>query len=437
MLKKNDIFRVGVTDINNLGNGIARVDGMVVFISGAVTGDELDIKIIKAARDYAVARIEAVATPSPYRISSDCSYSNRCGGCVYRNISREYEFELKQSYVKNAFHKAGIDAKVYETVTDNKADGCRNKAQYPVSRENEIGFYARHSHDVVKCDSCRLVPDEFNEILKTVSGLINKYNISGIRHVCMRKGFGTGEIMLILVSYRSELDFKDEIVDELILKHPYIKSIVLNVNDEDTNVILGKKCIDLYGNGEIEDILCGLRFGISALSFYQVNHDMAERLYSEAIERVKSSNPKSVCDLYCGTGTIGLILASALDGIALTGVEIVPEAVENARKNAEKNRIKKADFICADAMKTDVGGYDCIVIDPPRKGMGNELILKLLKEKPKKLVYISCNPDTLVRDAKQLICGGYKMSDVRPFDMFPRTGAIECVTDFTLPESES
>lgn len=430
MLRKNEVYTANISDINNLGYGIAKIDGMVVFVSGGVTGDVLDIKIIKVGKDFCIGKIEKIISSSEYRTESGCPVSNRCGGCVYRNITREYELELKRSYVKHAFLKAGLIADVLPTDTNGISEGCRNKAQYPVSENGDIGFYARHSHDIVKCESCMLVPEEFDAILKDMSALIKKHGIKGIRHICLRKGFGTGEIMLCIVAY-NEIGCSNIIVDEITGKHEYVKSIVLNINPDNTNVILGKKCINLYGSGEIRDILCGLEFRISALSFYQVNHDMAERLYGEAISRAAEANPKTVADLYCGTGTIGLILASALKDIKLTGIEIVNEAVLNARENALTNKITGAEFICGDALIADVSRYDCVVIDPPRKGMSKELVEKLISEHPQRLVYISCNPDTLARDAKMLSDGGYVMGAVKPFDMFPRTGAIECVTDFT------
>ena len=426
MLKKNEYYEVEITDLNNLGYGVARIDGIVTFINGAVTGDKARIKLIKTAKDYAVGRLEEVISPSPYRVEPDCKVFGRCGGCVYRHISREYELEIKRQTVVTAFRKQGLDVEVAQTKTDGRVDGYRNKAQYPVTPDGRIGYYARHTHDVVESESCALTDPALAPIVEYTVEAIRK-NGWIVKHLYLRRGEMTGETMLCLVTASDSLKGEKEFAEAITRKFPEIKSVVLNINPEDTNVILGKRVKALYGEDRIEDILCDCRFGISSLSFYQVNRGGAELLYKEAIALAEKSSPKTVLDLYCGAGTIGLSYAKAHPEVSVTGIEIIPEAVENARENAKINGIENATFICADAMTADIGGYDLVFIDPPRKGMSAELVEKLCGSNIECIVYVSCDPTTLARDVKMLMAAGYKANTVTPVDMFPRTGHVETV----------
>lgn len=436
MLKKNEYALCDIIDVNNMGCGVARIDGMVVFVDGAVTGDRLRVKMIKIAKDYAVARIEEILEASPYRIASDCPVSGRCGGCAYRHIAYPYELELKRGYVLQAFRKAGIsDAAVGGVLHTGETCGYRNKIQLPVSPETaDAGYYARRSHAIITCDDCRLQSPAFQPLLSAVQAYLRKYRIRQVRHIYMRHAKGTGEIMVCPVSRTGQLPHTDELVGMLTALNPDVKSILVNVNPDDTNVILGKTCVPLLGDGSITDVLCGLRFRISPLSFYQVNHDAAELLYREAVRRVAEINPETVADLYCGTGTIGLTAAKELPGIRLKGVEIIPDAVRNARYNAELNDIRNASFLCADSVSAEVGGMECVILDPPRKGCSAELLQKIADERIRRVVYVSCNADTLARDSAFLLKNGYEMADVVPVDMFPRTGSVECVTHFDWKE---
>ena len=436
MLKKNEYALCDIVDVNNMGCGIARIDGMVVFVDGAVTGDRLRVKMIKIAKDYAVARIEEVLAPSPYRTASDCPVSGRCGGCAYRHISYSYELELKRGYVLQAFRKAGIfDAEVGSVLHTGEICGYRNKIQLPVSPDTaEAGYYARRSHEIVVCDNCRLQSPVFQPLLSAVQAYLRKYRIRQVRHIYMRHAKGTGEIMVCPVSRTARLPHTDELVGTLTALNPDVKSVLLNINPDETNVILGKTLVPLLGDGSITDILCGLRFRISPLSFYQVNHDAAELLYREAVRRVAEINPQTVADLYCGAGTIGLTAAKALPGIRLKGVEIVPDAVRNAQYNAALNDIRNASFLCADSVSAEVEGMDCVILDPPRKGCSAELLRKMADERVRRIVYVSCNADTLARDSAFLLANGYRMADALPVDMFPRTGSVECVTHFDFGE---
>ena len=428
MLIKNTYHNVTVTDMNDLGYGVTRVDGIVVFVDGGVTGDELEIKIIKAAKDYGVARIEKIITLSSNRVSPDCAVFPRCGGCSFRHISRQYELELKRNIVVSAFRKNGIDAKVGEVLTDGKVSGYRNKAQYPIDENGNIGYYARHSHTVIPCDRCDLTAQELSEIASFVSDYIKSKKWC-VKHIYLRIAEKTGQIMTCLVTPNESLDGEKEFAEILTKRFPSIVSVILNIHPEETNVILGKKIKVLYGTDRIEDVLCDCRFGISSLSFYQVNRSCAELLYKEAIKR--AGDAKKVADLYCGAGTIGISFAKSRPEASVLGIEIIPQAVENAKQNAALNGIENATFICADAMTFEIDDFDCVFIDPPRKGMSPELTDKIAKSNLKKLVYVSCDPTTLARDAKKLIEAGYEMGEVTPVDMFPRTGHVESVVCLT------
>ncbi len=431
MIKKNDIITVTITDINNLGYGVARHEGEVVFVRGGVTEDVLEARIIKSAKNYSVAITERLITPSRHRVEPDCKTSARCGGCTFRHVSYEYELELKKGYVKSAFAKAGVAAEILPDVLHAGAYGYRNKVQYPVSPTGEIGYYAKHSHTIIPCDDCLLQNPAFDPILEAVKRYIKEYSVSEVRHVYLRIAVGTGEIMVCLVSRKPKLPHEAELVSMLCEASPAVCSISVNLNDRDTNVILGDSIRIIYEKDFIEDVLCGLRFKISPLSFYQVNHDCAELLYKEALRRVLPHSPRRLADLYCGSGTIGIYFASQIANASVYGLEISPSATANARDNAEANGITNAQFICADAAEAELDSIDCVIVDPPRKGCSQKLIEKIASCGIKTICYISCNPDTLARDAAELLRLGYKMDNVSVADMFPRTGAIEAVTLFS------
>jgi 23S rRNA (uracil1939-C5)-methyltransferase len=298
-----------------------------------------------------------------------------------------------------------------------------------VSKNGNLGYYARHTHDIIECDGCLLTDPSLDPIARFCSEQIKKNGWS-VKHVYLRRGQMTSQTMLCLVTPDQSLNGEKEFALEAVRRFPEIKSVLLNIHPDETNVILGKKVKVLYGADRIEDILCGCRFGISSLSFYQVNRGGAELLYNEAIKRAEKISPKNVLDLYCGAGTIGLSYAKAHPETSVTGIEIIPEAVENAKENARLNGINNASFICADAMTFEIDDFDCVFIDPPRKGMSQELTEKIANSNLKKLVYVSCDPTTLARDAKKLIEAGYEMGEVTPVDMFPRTGHVESVVCF-------
>ncbi|MBQ3100247.1 MAG: 23S rRNA (uracil(1939)-C(5))-methyltransferase RlmD [Clostridia bacterium] len=430
MIAKNSIHEVTVTDLNNLGYGIARIDAMVVFVAGGVTGDRLKIKIIKTARDYLVARIEEVFEASPYRVEPECPAAKRCGGCSFAGIDYEYEKQLKRSFVSSAFRRAGLEAEVAECVGNGRIRGYRNKVAYPIEGE-KMGYYASHSHDIVCAEGgCLLELPVLHDIAAFVADEISRVPMQELRHLYMRAGEQTGEVMVCLVTRKASTPGILRLASSLATRFPEIRSIVQNINTDEGNAILGKKFVTLYGDGYIEDILCGLKFRLSAASFYQVNAPMAELLYSRAAELAALKPGQTLCDLYCGAGTIGLSIAANTEGAVLRGVEIVPEAIENAKYNARLNGIKNAEFVAGDATENApalIGGADVIVVDPPRKGLTPELIKQLCDSDAERIVYISCNPSTLARDCAIFRDHGWDYGTVTPFDLFPRTGHVESI----------
>ncbi len=429
--KKNQCYTVEISDINNLGYGVCRVQGVVVFVAGGVGGDKLRIKIIKRAADYAVARIEEIIKPSPDREQSPCPSFPKCGGCTYRHITYDYEKQLKRSYVENAFRKAGVNIEVAKVTSNNVTEGYRNKVQYPVGQYGEIGYYKAHSHEIVECDSCLLESDETKEITDFISSTIKLHGKGSLRHIYIRLARKTGEVMLCLVAEKENDPILHALAKECYQRFDNIKCLAENINPDDTNVILGKKTNILYGNDYIEDILLDCRFRIAPLSFYQVNRDMTEMLYEKVIELADVKAGEKVIDLYCGAGTIGLCLASRCPNISLLGIEIIEDAVISAKKNAELNGIKNARFVCADATSGEIENADCIIVDPPRKGLTPDLIQRLCKVEPKRIVYVSCNPDTLARDTAIFAQYGYSADTAYPFDLFPRTGHVENILCLT------
>ena len=459
MPEKNSIHTLEITDMNNLGSGIGRIDNIVVFVVGGCTGDICEVKIIKRAAGYLVARIERIIKESPYRIKSDCKVSNRCGGCVYRYVDYEYEKEIKRGNVKAALRRAGLDLPVNELISTDVTVGYRNKAQYPVGLGNRndfeviAGFYAGHTHEIMDLggDNCLLQPEIFGRIAKYICGWlttakVNPYNEkdkSGItRHIYMRRSELDGSVMVCVVN-RKSYSRMNELAAELAGKFPEISSVYENVNPDNTNVVLGSEYRLVYGSANLVDEICGRRFEIAPESFWQVNRGAAERLYMKAGELLcdvfahshESGRIPRVLDLFCGIGTVGMCICQP--DTKLYGIEITPSAVENARANAKRNSFEKAEFICCDASDPEAisneigkiaqGGLDAVILDPPRKGCAPELVDLLCEISPERIIYISCNPDTLARDLVRFTAGGYICGGVTPVDLFPRTGHVETV----------
>ncbi len=455
MILKNKEYEIKIEDLNNLGYGVGRIEGAVVFVSGAVEGDTVLAKIILVKKNYAVARVEKILEPSPFRCKEKFCDAIGCGGCAYADIEYKHELELKRERVRMAFRKSGIkDARVADVFSTKKIKHYRNKAQYPVSMtkngEYIIGFYAPKSHRVVEARGCPLQPKLFSEILSFLSEFFYRHKISvydektgeGIlRHIYLRSSKDEKECSLVLVINAKTLPRSELLIEEIRERFPSVFSIMLNINQLDTNVVCTDEYVNLYGNGSITDVLCGVELKISPASFYQVNREVAEKIYTKARELADLKGNECLLDLYCGIGSIGLSMAKHVS--ELIGIEVVPEAVECAKENAKINGIKNASFFCADATtaqniiqeaeksaKRKISP-DVIILDPPRKGCSQQLLEYIANINCEKIVYISCNADTLARDAAYLLKNGYQMGEVYPFDMFPRTGHVESVVCLT------
>lgn len=445
MIEKNQIYDIEIVDISADGNGIGKIENFAVFVANSAIGDILKIKIVKVLSSYGFGIIQEIIKPSKDRIEPDCSVFNRCGGCDFRHISYDAELKIKQKTVENSFlrlHK--IDVKINEIVGSDEQNRYRNKAQIPVSidKNNNLlaGFYARRSHNLVTFDDCKIQSEQFNEIIADVvefakmAGLneINKStNTTILRHIYLRHAKSTDEIMLCLVMTDKKLLNQTQLIEKIVTKHKNIVSILINENKNSTNVILGKKNYTIFGKDTIIDILCSISIELSPHSFYQINKPQTQKLYQIAAELAQPNDNDILLDLYCGAGTIGLSMACKVK--KLVGIEITPQAIENAKQNAINNKITNADFFCTDAKNTNEIlsknkiNPTIVVIDPPRKGCDQQVIDTIVSINPKKIVMISCNPSTAARDCLLLEKNGFKTKTVTPVDMFPRTANVECV----------
>lgn len=442
-MKKNDIIDLEITALTSEGSGIGRVDGMAVFVPFTAVGDVIACRILKVLKSYAYGKAEEIITPSPDRVENDCPAFGRCGGCVYRHISYSAELAAKEQIVRDAFERlGGLDPEFLPICGSESVDGYRNKLQMPLAKTEEgdivSGFFSERSHRVVPVEHCRLQPERFSEIVAFIKEQIKALKISvynerdnqGVmRHIYLRRGHYSGEVCAVLVVKRKTPEMA-KFAAALTKRFPEITGVVLNINSDRTNVILGEHEVLLSGKAEISDTMCGVNVEISPKSFYQVNTPAAEKLYGQAAEFAQP-NGKTILDLYCGAGTIGLSMAG--EAKKIIGAEIVPEAVENAKRNALNSGFDNAEFICADASRAaeelaEKGlAPDVIMLDPPRKGCGAETLSACVKMNPERIVMISCNPATAARDCKFLAQNGYAVERVRAFDLFPRTRHVECV----------
>ncbi len=452
-LKKNQILDVEIIDITNLGFGVAKADGEVIFISDTVPGDRVQVKVIKVASNYAVGKAEKYLSLSNKR-AERCE-NRLCKACAYKNITYAHEAKLKEESVRQTFKKAGLpEVKIGDIITSPSTCAYRNKAQYPISRDKngdyQIGFFAPKSHRVTDAVDCPLAPKIFANILREAREFFKKFDLSTydeesgnglLRHIYLRRGEVSGEVLLTLVINGTSLPHSDELVKRMTERFPEIVGILINENRKNTNIILGEKYTTLFGRNYIFDTLAGVNLKITAPSFYQVNHDCAEILYKKARELADLKPNDLLLDLYCGAGSIGLSMAK--DCREVIGIEIVDSAVECARFNAENNGIKNASFYTGDAKDTEkllapaeaIRGEkimpDVVIFDPPRAGSDELLLRHIAYLSPRKIVYISCNPTTLARDMVVLKDLGYIGGTVTPVDMFPGTGHVESVVCLT------
>ena len=419
---KNQIVRCRCIDMSVDGHGIARADDLVVFVKGMIKGEEADVKIIAEKKNYSFGIIDKLIVRSPHRKESDCPISYKCGGCDYRYIDYDYQLELKKDVLINTLK----DFEVKDIIGDDHPEHYRNKVQVPV-RDSKMGFYRKFSNDIVEFDDCKIESKKANLILQDLKELLLKNKLDKyFRHILIKHAQGTDEIMLGYIVNSFDLDLS-EINDIIISKHPEIRSIILNLNDKQTNVILGENEKLLYGRDYIYDIYDVIRVNISLKSFYQVNYDQMLKLYTKIKEFADLKGNEKVLDLYCGIGTISLYLARYVK--QMTGVEIAEQAIRNAKDNALLNNMDNVSFICADASKKMdeyIKDKDIVVVDPPRKGISRELIDTFIELGTEKIIYVSCNPATLNRDLL-LLKEHYDISPVQPVDMFPYTTHVETV----------
>ena len=448
-LQKNQILILRIERLSSDGSGVAHsADGEAVFVPGTAPGDEARVRIVKDCGRYAFGILDELLTPSPDRVPVDCPVAGPCGGCSLRHLDYAAELRAKQESVLDAFRRiGGLEVPVLDILPSPEVDRYRNKVQFPVGVDKNgapcIGFYAGRTHRIVPCPDCKLQPGVLNEIGNALCAFFAQQGIrpydeqSGkglVRHIFLRRGAHSGQIMVCLVCTRAKLPHAEQLCTALREQFPAISTILLNVNAKNTNVILGSENHILYGPGYIEDTLCGVPVRLGPLSFYQVNTLAAERLYGVAAQYAQLTPDETLLDLYCGMGTIGLSMADQCR--ELIGVEIVPEAIESAKANAARMGeavAAKSRFFCADAGQaaTQLAAEglhpDIVMLDPPRKGCDEATLSAVVRMAPRRVVYVSCNPATAARDASWLEQKGYHAEKVQPVDLFPRTKHVEAV----------
>lgn len=444
--QKNDLVTLEISDIGVDGEGIGKAEGFTVFVKDAVIGDTVVAKIMKAKKNFGYGRLMEIVKPSPYRVEPECALARQCGGCQLQALSYEKQLEFKEKKVRGHLERiAGFtDIPMEPIIGMEYPYHYRNKAQFPVGRNKDgkivTGFYAGRTHSIIENRDCALGVSVNKEVLDRVIAYMEKYDVepydevSGtglVRHILVRYGFFTGEVMVCLIINGVKLPAEDKLIESL-CEIKGMTSITLNVNREKSNVILGKRLIRLWGQAYITDKIGDVSYQISPLSFYQVNPYQTQKLYAKALEYAGLTGEETVWDLYCGIGTISLFLAQQAKFVR--GVEIVPQAIEDARRNAELNGIENVEFFVGKAEEVLPEEYekhgvyaDVIVVDPPRKGCDEVLLRTIVVMKPKRVVYVSCDSATLARDLKYLCEEGYKVEKVCPVDQFGNTVHVETV----------
>ena len=439
-LAKNQEHTVTIEGYGEGGMGVARIDGRVVFVHGALRGEKCRVLILKTLKSVAFAKVLEVLEPSSERIESDCPYFPRCGGCTYRHIRYEEELRLKRQRVQDNLSRiGGSDVTVEEILGARDTLRYRNKAQYPVSKDGAVGFYRARTHEVIECEHCLLVKPEADAAAEALREYMQSCRVAGydektgrglVRHLYIRSN-AAGESLVCVLVNGDKLPKEDRLVTLLRDACPKCTGIVLGTNTKKGNVILGDRYRTLWGSDRLEDTLCGKTFRLSVPSFYQVNRVQAERLYAKAIEFASLTGQETVLDLYCGAGTITLALSDHAKKVL--GAEIVPEAIDDARENAARNGVKNAEFFCGDA--SDVAKKlarenlrpDVITVDPPRKGLAADVVESIAEMQPQRVVYVSCDSATMARDVKRLADLGYTAQRACAVDMFPRADHVETI----------
>ena len=447
MLEKNKLYEAVICDYTAEGQGVAKIEGFAVFVPNAIVGERCRVRIEKAQKTWATGKLAEILEKSPRRVQRECPISSSCGGCDFWHMDYAEETRLKADRVRQALNRIGGEA--LDEIPILAAPTCygyRNKAQYPVSsQKNRVfaGFFKAGTHSVVENKKCLILPEETDRVKELVVDYVNQFRITAynettgkglLRHIYVRRGGMSGQILVCLVVNGRTLPHVEALIDRL-QTVPGFTTLVLSVNTKPGNTVLGDEFITLCGPGYIEDTLCGLDFRLSPRSFYQVNHHQAQRLYEAAIAQAQITKDDLVLDLYCGVGTITLAMAKAAGKVI--GVEVVEQAVRDARENARRNGIENAEFFCGDAGKAalelEQQGIrpDVVVVDPPRKGLNADTVEALHRMSPRRIVYVSCDPATLARDVALLKQRGYRLLNAMAADLFPRTAHIESIVCLT------
>ena len=453
-MEKNKTYRAEITDLTAEGAGVARIDGQVVFVPGVIPGEACEIRIDHVGKTCAYASLVRVLEASAHRVEPECPHFGRCGGCVFWHMDYACELEQKRKRVQDALQRIGGVALSELSITGSESIyGYRNKVQFPVQAQSGrpvAGFYRAGSHAVIAIADCKIQPESANLAREAVLRWMEQEHIAAyderthagvVRHIYLRTAKKDGRVLFCLIVNGKTLAKKQALVREILAAVPEVCGIVVNYNTKKSNVILGERFETLYGDGALEDTLLGLTFRLSPAAFYQVNHDQAERLYEKAIEFAGLRGEETALDLYCGSGTITLCLARHVKKVY--GVEIVDAAIRDARQNAARNEISNAEFFCADAGEAAARFAkegvrpDVIVIDPPRKGVSEDVIAAMAQMAPARIVYVSCDPATLARDVARLREKGYEAKKAHCFDLFPRCAHVETVVMLSHKKPDS
>ncbi|WP_139903933.1 23S rRNA (uracil(1939)-C(5))-methyltransferase RlmD [Clostridium thermarum] len=443
--KKNQELIVDIISEGYEGEGVAKPEGFPIFVPGALKGEKVKIRLVKVSRNHGYGKLIEILEPSKERVEPVCPIYKRCGGCQLQHMSYEEQLRFKKNRVTDCLERIGKlkDVVIHPTLGMDNPLRYRNKVQLPVGRgetEPAIGFYAARSHEIINLQQCYIQHQVGDEVVRLTRSWMKEYNIQAydeesgcgiVRHVMIRKGFKSGEAMVVLVTNTAKFPHKEEFINLIVQNIPDVKSIIQNINTKKTNVVLGLENITLWGSDIITDYIGPFKFNISPLSFFQVNPVQTEVLYGKTLEYAQLTGNEVVFDAYCGTGTISLFLSQKARKVY--GVEIIEAAIINARQNAVLNGIENAEFFVGEAEKvipeliSQGKKADVVVVDPPRKGCEKSLIQAIAKMGPKRVVYVSCDPATLARDLAIFETLGYKTVEVQPVDMFPHTAHVECV----------
>lgn len=454
-INKNEEYDMNITGMGYEGEGVGKINDFTVFVPGALLNEKVKVKIVKVNKNFAFAKLIDVMEASEYRTEPACNIYKRCGGCQLQHYSYKAQLDFKKQRVKDCIERIGklktSEVILYDTIGMDAPYRYRNKVQLPVGEKNgevNIGFYAQRTHEIINMDICNIQHEAADKVLKLIKNWMKKYKIEAyneqlhsgsIRHIMVRKAFKTNEVMVVVVTRSNELPHKEKLIEMLIESKENIVSIIQNVNSKKTNVILGIECITLWGKDNISDYIGDFKFNISPLSFFQVNPVQTEVLYNKALEYASLTGNETVFDAYCGTGTISLFLSQKAKKVY--GIEIVPQAIENAKINAKQNNIDNAEFIVGESekiipelIKKGIKA-DVVVVDPPRKGCEKSLLEAIAQMSPERIVYVSCDPGTLARDLSILDELGYNATEIQPVDMFPQTAHVETVVKMSRKDN--